>query len=293
MNIYKSNKMHRILILGSSGLIGSHLFKKIKNMDVIGTFQNEKVCEGSNFIRISIPKDLNKLENLIKKKRPSIVINTIGYSNVDFCEENQKKAKILNVDFVQSISNICNKEKIKIIHFSTDYVFDGLKNKYDELDHKNPLNYYGMTKKISEEIILKNSNNCVIRTAFVYGMSSNMRFFNYVLNKLKQGEKIHVYSNSKFTPTLIDDLINGVIIIIEKNLKGLYHITGPNCINKIDFIKLIANELKINKNLIQIVHEKENQNIAKRPDSSCLNNDKIIKEGLILSTLIDGIKKCV
>jgi nucleoside-diphosphate-sugar epimerase len=61
--------MCRILILGSSGLIGSHIFKKIKHMGVIGTFQNDKLCEVSNFIRISIPKDLDKLEDLIKKKK--------------------------------------------------------------------------------------------------------------------------------------------------------------------------------------------------------------------------------
>ena len=133
----------------------------------------------------SLPQDFDKLEKIIKNEKPEILVNAMGYSNIDFCELNKEKSHLLHVKISEKISNIALKSNTKIIFLSSDYVFDGLKGSYTELDIPNPINYYGHTKFEAEKIVLKNKNNVVLRTSVIYDLDTRVRFFYYVIENLK------------------------------------------------------------------------------------------------------------
>ena len=117
-------------------------------------------------------QDLVQVKNLMNIVKPDLVINLAALTNVDFCESNHKLAKEININ---GVKNIYDSFEGKIIHISTDYVFDGLNGPYSEKDQVNPISIYGKTKLKSEEIILERKGNLVIRTNVLYGFSQTIK----------------------------------------------------------------------------------------------------------------------
>ena len=135
-----------VLVIGSKGQLASELKKSLKSKKLKFIFLGKKK------INIFSVKDiLSKIDNF----RISIIINCAAYTNVDQSELKKQQAYKLNCEAVKNLVKVCKQKKIYLIHFSSDYVFEGTKSKYKENDDTNPLNYYGKTKRISE----KNYNN--------------------------------------------------------------------------------------------------------------------------------------
>ena len=134
----------KILVLGGSGLVGDHFITNSKSNDFITTYRNN-VTNFPNIIsvKINLPQDWLKLEELILKEKPDIVLNSIAYSNSDFCETNREETYTLHVKISEKITTICSKINSKIVFLSTDYVFDGKKGNYTENDRTNPLGVRG------------------------------------------------------------------------------------------------------------------------------------------------------
>ena len=118
--------MKKILILGGSGLVGSTLVEKTENDYMItATFNKNKInSKHCKLIQFVIRRDLDIIHSLINDVSPDIVVNTIAYSDVDFCETHQDEAKFLHVDTTREIAKICNELKIKLIYISTDWVLE-------------------------------------------------------------------------------------------------------------------------------------------------------------------------
>jgi len=266
----------KICILGGSGLIGTSVLS-VKNspFELVYTYRKNKP-HNQNFpsISITLPQDFEKLKRFIDLQKPDVIVNTISNSNPNFCENNKKLTYNLHVECTKKIFEFCENNKIKLIHFSTDYVFDGKKEKYSEVDTTNPINYYGQTKVESEQIVLQNPSNVVIRTSLVYGKNDNARFFNFVLDNLRKQTKIYVYDDIYFTPTLVDDIVESVFRISKKSLNGIFHVSGPDCISKYDFALKIADVFKLNKNLILPKSIKESEMKMEIPSKTCLDNSK-------------------
>ena len=283
----------KILVLGGSGLVGDHFITNSKPNDVITTYRNNV----TNFptiisVKINLPQDWLKLEELILKEKPDIVLNSIAYSNSDFCETNREETYTLHVKISEKITTICSKINSKIVFLSTDYVFDGKKGNYAENDKPNPINYYGHTKDLAEKIILKNENNLVLRTAMVYGLSSKVRFLRYVIENLKKDQEINTYDDIFNSATLLDDLTNGISKAIELDASGIYHIVGSSCVSRFDFAKTVAKVFDFNENLVKPVSILSAKLKAQRPINPCLNNSKASKTfGIKFSSINEGIKQ--
>jgi len=283
----------KILVLGGSGLVGDHFITNSKSNDFITTYKNN-VTNFSNVIsiKINLPQDWPKLEELILKEKPDIVLNSIAYSNSDFCETNREETYILHVKISEKITTICSKINSKIVFLSTDYVFDGKKGNYAENDKTNPINYYGHTKDLAEKIILKNENNLVLRTAMVYGLSSKVRFLRYVIENLKKDQEINTYDDIFNSATLLDDLTNGISKAIELDASGIYHVVGSNCVSRFDFAKTVAKVFDFNENLVKPVSILSAKLKAQRPINPCLNNSKASKTfGIKFLSINEGIKQ--
>ena len=287
--------MKKILILGGSGLVGTILIKKaVQNYSISATYNKNKIdSDNCKPIKLSIKNDANVVHSLIINESPDVVINTIAISNVDFCEEHKSEADFLHVTVIREIVDACKTIDARLIHLSSDWVFDGKKNGYKENDATNPINHYGKTRVQAEQIIEENSKNSIIlRPAVIYGWHSNSRFLNFVINNLRNGKEIQAYNDQYSSPTLVDDLADCIIHIIEANAVGLYHTVGSSCVNRFEFATVIAKKFGLNNNLIKSVKSSNVKQIAKRPSISCLDNSKATKEFRFhFSTIEEGVNK--
>jgi len=219
------------------------------------------------------------ITSLIETIKPDFIINTAAHSSVDHCETNHLEADLLHVDITKDIAISCKKIGSKLIYISTDAVFEGqLGKKYTESDTPNPINYYGRSKLNAEKVILDTSaNNVVLRSAVIYGWHPRSRFTTWIIDALSNNKMVDPFIDQYNTPTLVDDLANSILKIIELGTSGLYHATGKSCTNRYDFALKLAEKFGLNKELIKPVTSKEKKQIAPRPISTCLDSTKLEK----------------
>ena len=286
--------MTKLLVIGGSGLVGSTILQyNPYSWDITATYNlHPQDNTNANFIKMDLLDDLNPILDLIEKVKPNFVVHTVAYPSVDFCEEEHLLADKLHVEKTQKIAEICKKINSKLLFLSTDAVFEGeLNRKYVESDDTNPVNYYGQTKLRAEKIVLNSSkNNVVLRTAVVYGHHEKSRFTNWILDYLQQNKTVDPFVDQYNTPTLVNDLVKSIFLIFQKNISGLFHATGPNCVNRFEFAIKLANKFNYDKSLIKPVTSKEKKQNAPRPISTCLNSKKLEQAiNFQFTNLEDGI----
>ena len=272
--------MLKILILGGSGLLGKKLVEKASDsFEVISTFNNHKIEHSkSRTIRIKLPDEIFNLKSLIFNEKPNLIINTIANTNIDYCEQHKTETYLLHVEMNKQIFKLCEDIASKFIFISSDYVFDGKKGDYMEYDKTSPVNYYGETKAIAESIILQNPTNTVLRSSLIYDWDPQVRFLNYVVDKLRKNENIQAYDDFLTAPIFLEDLVGSIIKAVEKNVSGIYNLAGPSCVTRMDFALAIAKKFNFDKNLIEPVSVKSLDLIAERPRNSSLNKTKAEKD---------------
>jgi dTDP-4-dehydrorhamnose reductase len=266
--------MGKVLVLGSGGQVGTEL-KKIASKNYI--FFNKK--------KINV-NDYEQIKNIIKKYRPKVILNLAAYTNVDKSENN--KWDCLNTNYLSTVNLVSFIKKSRILYFylSSDYVFDGKKTgKYKEHDKKNPLNFYGFSKSLCEDYIIKNLENYIIlRTSWVY--SDNCSSFLYkIIKKLKKNINIYGLIDSSSSPTSAFNLSNAIIYIIEKKIKNrILHFSDGKKFSPYKFIVLIKKIFLKSKSKIKKNHYKNLNFIAKRPQYSYLGISKKLQKLKVSST---------
>ena len=225
-----------VVVLGSNGNIGtaiSNLSKNIlKNYDFI--FLNKKDVDISNF---------NQLKKTLENYKPSYIINASGYTNVDMAETNKNNAYAANVLGVKNLSILSNELKSTLIHFSSDYVYDGNKKApYNESDTKNPLSYYGETKHLGDLEIIKNCQKYIIlRVSWVIDFIGN-NFLTKIIDIGLQNSSLKIVNDQFSRPTFASDIAYYIIKIINnkdiKNKYGEYNLSSNGkIISRYDFVK--------------------------------------------------------
>jgi dTDP-4-dehydrorhamnose reductase len=271
-----------MLIIGGSGLVGSTLaYYAIPDYDLHMTInKNEIKMDNISISKLDLLENKKTIIDLIKNLNPDIVINTAAHASVDLCETDHNIAKLLHVDVTEDIAIMCKETNSKLIHFSTDFVFDGsLNRKYTENDIPTPMSYYGKTRLSAEKIVLdKSKHNIILRTAVVYGWHKKSRFTNWIIESLREKKIVDPHIDQYNTPTLVDDLCKAILRIIELNVSGLYHATGKTCLSRYEFAQALANGFDLDKNLIKPVTSQEKKQFAPRPLRSCLDSSKLEKK---------------
>lgn len=242
----------------------------------------------------SIPyTDIKSWKEEFLSIRPEYIINTAAKTNVDACEDNKQEAWQANAIFVEQLSRIALITDAHLIHFSTDYVFDGLKGPYSETDHPGPISYYGKSKLAGENAVLKShAKNTVIRTNVVYGLSSDTQqdFVKWVLNNAEASQTMNIVDDQFSNPTLTDDLALAVKRIIEKQRCGLYHIGGNTFCNRYEFALEIASIFHLDPSLFIPIQTKDLQQPAPRPLMGGLINLKAHTDlGISFSSITEGL----
>ena len=231
----------RILVTGSNGQLGKEFKNNTSNSDHEFYFTDKKELDITKKKEILDSVTIYKIE---------LIINCAAYTNVNDAETNKRQAIKINLDAVRNLVEVCEEKKIKMIHFSTDYVYnsDNL-NPISECSNINPINYYGISKREGEKIIEKSSSDSIIiRTSWLYSIYGN-NFVKTMIKKGQNGEKIYVINDQFGCPTYSKDLVDCTLHIIASNKfknHKIYNFSNEGYTNWYDFTKKIFELKRIN-----------------------------------------------
>jgi dTDP-4-dehydrorhamnose reductase len=258
----------KILLLGHQGMLGRDLLLKLSvEHEVIGMDKEE----------IDIVS-ASECKAAIKEIEPDIVINAAAYTNVDGCETAKDECFAVNAEAVKNIADACRDKNIRIIHFSTDYVFDGTSKQPYKEDHQcNPVNTYGASKMAGERYLRSLSDNYIlIRTSWLYGVKGK-NFVQTILEKVKTTKKLTVVDDQTGSPTYTKDLAAAVDLLIDQNAKGIFHVTNRGSCNWYQFAVKILKESGLDDVEVSPIKSDQLQRPAKRPAYSVLSMQKFIE----------------
>ncbi len=278
--------MKRVLVCGSNGLLGQRLAFALDGepeYEVLHTsHQRSFVSEQSLFDYTQLDiSNRSDVKSLILSYHPDIVLNAAAMTNVDHCERERELAWKVNVTGVEHLVEVCRRINAKLIHVSTDYVFDGKYGNYTEDDRANPINYYGKTKLAGENVIVSSGiEYAILRTILVYGLGVNVKnnFALWVINNLNEGKQIRCVEDQTSNPTHVHDLAMAMKSMMERDLSGLFHISGPETISRYDFAMKAAEIFGYDKSLITRIKTSDLEPRAVRPMKTSFIIDKAKKQ---------------
>lgn len=230
-------------------------------------------------LTLDITEKPRTVESVVRL-RPSVVVHAAAETNVDLCETDHERARSINVEGTANIAEACARVGAKMILISTDYVFDGSKGNYSEIDEPNPISYYGLSKLEAERIVTsKLPNALVMRASVLYGWHpSKLNFVTWVIKGLREHQILRVAKDHVNSPTLVDNLARAIHAAIERGSEGLLHVAGSERISRFDFARRIARAFALDENLLVSVEMGDLSWAAKRPRDSSLDVAKAQKE---------------
>jgi len=280
----------KIVLLGKTGMLGSYFLKFLSGREDFEIYA---------FDRKSLDvTDRKSVFSTFKKINPDFIINCTAYTNVEMAENEKALCDLVNVESVKYLAEVSSKFNIKLIHFSTDYVFDGQKNEpYIETDTPNPLNYYGFSKLNGEKAILDLSDNYyIVRTAWLFGPNGK-NFVDTIVSLAQKHPELNVveeFGSPTYTHDLVKSCFDSFILPISfglnqthecflgefsvSNLKpldsGIFHIVNSGSTSRFDFVSEILNILKYENKVNSVSADFFNLK-ALRPKNSALLNTKL------------------
>lgn len=257
----------KILVTGAGGQLGKCFRQQAQNFPQLDlTFTTSEDLDLSQFAVVGA---------YLRREKFDICINCAAYTNVEQAEKEQEMAYLINAESVRNLAKDCEENNCTLIHFSTDYVFNGDKRSpYSEEDETDPLNVYGSSKLLGEEYIIQEMTNYLIfRTSWLYS-DIGKNFFNTIKSKAEAGETLGITTTQKGTPTNAHDLAAFILQIIqESNLKsGLYHYSNMGEATWYDFAKEILEQMNSSTPLNE---SNDFQTLAMRPAYSVLSKEKV------------------
>ncbi len=287
----------KLLVTGGNGLLGGRILEKARERYglISVDLQEESLLDIKNvyYHRLDITEP-GAIQDVISRSDPQCVFHTAAFTEVDGCEADPELAWKVNVEGTRNVANACSGRGIKMIHLSTDYVFDGENGPYRESDPVHPLNQYGKTKLESENIVLGSSGNSVIaRTMVLYGFAPGIRmnFVTWLIGHLGKGKRASVVTDQYGTPTLADDLAETLIKLFEKDASGVYHTAGSEQIDRYSFALRIAGIFGLDASLIGRSDSAQFKQLAKRPLVSGLITEKVTRDtGFRFHGVGEGLK---
>jgi dTDP-4-dehydrorhamnose reductase len=260
--------MRKVLITGASGQLGKEFVKVLSSKGIDFVALERKDLDIANF---------EKVYKTLKEINPSIVINCSAYNQVDLAETEILKAFSTNAIGPYNLAITCREINAKLIHYSTDYVFDGIKKGlYTEEDSPNPLNQYARSKLLGEDLVKQVLEDyLILRVSWVYGEGTQN--FLYKLEEwAKKQEVLKVVVDEFSVPTSTKTIVEVTLKAIDAGLTGLYHLTNSGYASRYEWAKEYFKLKGINK-LIYPALQADFNLPAKRPKWSVMSNEKISK----------------
>lgn len=283
----------KLLVTGVGGQLGTKIYELSSHKNYGTYFVDNPGRPDANLMELNLLERGKVLES-IKNINPEWVVHCAAATDVDWCEREKSTAWDINVEATRNVVDACKKINAGIVYISTSFVFNGSKNIVYEEDEPNPINNYGLTKLEGENIVKVSGLPFIItRTDHLYGWIGKGRKQNFVvrtLDALKGGKKIEIFQDWYNTPTLIDNLAEVILKLLELGKLGVYHAVGSSFINRYELAIMIADVFGQDKDLIAPVNSEKYKLPARRPNANA-GNSKVQKTiGIKMLTVREGLE---
>jgi dTDP-4-dehydrorhamnose reductase len=270
----------KLLITGASGLVGARLVEAAsRDGHEVVELYNQHQMSGLNALKIDI-RNRNEVEEIVTRTLPDVIVHLASITDVDLCEREPELAGSVNANATRVLARECFNSGGHFVYVSTDYVFDGKRGNYSEIDQPNPVNTYGRSKLLGEEFTRTISSKfCIVRTSVVYGWgrSSRLNFATWVFSELKSRRQVKVINDQYCSPTLNSHLAKMLLEVAERRVPGTIHLAGVTRLSRYEFAREIATQFNMDMKLVVPTEAKSSAWFAERPLDSSLNVDKAQK----------------
>ncbi len=277
----------KIFLIGANGQLGTDLRQLLKteNIQVVPFTHRE----------LDI-RDAETTARAIESHRPDFVINTAAFHKVEECEKQPAVSFEVNAIAVMNLAKACKQAGCVLVHFSTDYVFDGSKRRpYDEDDLPHPLNVYAVSKVAGELMIPFNTEAYfIVRTCGLYGVAGSSgkggNFVETMLKKAAEGSQLRVVNDQVLTPTFTADLAQAVLRLIRSKRYGLYHLSSEGKCSWYEFASKIFELENIQVDLVPVTTD-QFASPVKRPSYSVLGKMRAKDLGIVMPPWQEGLQR--
>lgn len=265
----------RILVVGANGMLGQRIisfFSCNNNIQLLGcSIEPKPVFNNADYVYCDLTVR-EEIKSVVYNFYPDFIVNAAAFTDVDKSETYREQAWKLNVKGVEYLAETCRVLDSHLIHISSDYIFDGTSGPYGEKSKPNPLGYYGRTKLASENALkISGAIYTILRTNVLYGIAnSRPDFVRWVINSLRNGNKIRIVTDQINNPTFMDDLVQAINKVIEFGKEGIYNIGGKEFLSRYKFTQMIVDFFHLDKSLVTPILTPELNQPAPRPLKSGL-----------------------
>lgn len=285
----------RILVTGASGLLGINIALEAANQHIVfGQVNKQEVYTDAFTVLRTDLLEPGAVERLLGKTLPDWVIHCAALANLEHCENDPELAWELNTEIPRKLAEQCRKGGARLLHVSTDAVFDGKTGGYTEDDIPNPLSTYAKTKLKAEYSVINEYPEAIIARVNLFGwsLSGQRSLAEFFFNNLSDNKSVMGFTDVFFCPLLVNDLTQIFFKMLCKELSGLYHVVSSNHISKYEFGVRIAQKFKLNSGLISPTSIFEAGLKAPRSLKLNLKVDKLIKNlGEVPPSVPEGLDK--
>ena len=255
--------------MGAGGRLGREFMDRLASLDGL-TGLTHAQCDVVDSLAV---------ERAVLELQPTVVINCAAQPSVDACEKDRDQAYRINVLGARNVAHAAYKVAAKVVHFSTDYVFDGTADRpYVEWDTPNPINWYGRTKLMSEEAVQRaNPDSLVLRIANVYGAHGD-NTVTAVVRSAQSGTALTLPDDQIMSPTSASEVVQQTMLLIQRGAVGTYHVTGKGQTSRYELARAVATILGLDVQLVP-VHAADIPGRVPRPLRTPLAHEHLRLEG--------------
>lgn len=261
-------------VIGGSGFVGTEL------REYFGC-PGTSTTGGHGLIQLDATRH-DLLRQVLKDNNPDVVINCVGLADVDRAEREPELAYLLNHQTVENLANLQSEFDFRLVHISTDYVFDGTQGRYRESDPPAPVNVYGKSKLLGEEAAARLTNSLVLRISSPFGRGFGARkvqFFRFVTESLRAGKQVRALTDQTVTATFLPDLAYAVDTLVSASAHGIVHIGSKDPLSRYEFARKVAEAIHVDPDLVLPSSVSAmSQWVASRPQNTSLSVE--LSEGL-------------
>jgi dTDP-4-dehydrorhamnose reductase len=269
----------RVLVTGASGLLGLNLaLEAAKTHTVFGLVNSHSLDTQEFTILQGNLLEPGTVERILDQTQPDWVIHCAALAVVDACESDPVQAQQLNSELPAKLAEHVARGGARLLHISTDAVFDGQQGNYSEHDSPNPLSTYARTKLAGERRVAQVDPQAIIARVNLYGWSliGQRSLGEFFFTNLSAGREVMGFTDVFFCPLLANDLANILLEMLSLKLTGLYHVVSPECLSKYDFGVRLARKFGLDEELIQPRSVEQAGLTAARSPRLTLRTEKLV-----------------
>jgi len=267
-----------VLVIGGSGLLGQHLVGEanVRGLPVQATYSGDAIPGG---IRMDL-FDLEGTIRTLRRLRPKVVLLAAAMTDVDGCESHPEQAAAVNAEAPGEVAKACASLGARLIHFSTDYVFEGSTEKaYREEDPAKPQSSYGRTKLAGERnVVAALPSTLLLRTSANFGWNLHRRKTNavtWILEKLRRGEPAPLFTDQWVTPSYVPEVARIAFDLLDRDAKGIFHVGSKDCLNRLEMGRAVCKTFGFSEDLLKPTRLEDLHLKAPPPRRSCLATAKV------------------